>query len=146
MSKRAKPVPGHDLADEILRLSSLHAQTRGLLEQATANRDAIAEERNRIMDSQLKELAVLRANLASALRRLEILAFVIDEQQQQQQRMLPPCPHPDDALVNGPRISLRWGTAPTKMCCACGAWRDDRAGRGAWQPATALAAYFIEED
>ncbi len=40
------------------------------------------------------------------------------------------CPHPDDSLVPGPRVSYmtRVGSLPTLICSQCYAWRSDVTG------------------
>lgn len=41
------------------------------------------------------------------------------------------CKH-DDLLVPGPRVDMRWGTAPTQICAKCGAWRTMLHVPGLW--------------
>lgn len=42
------------------------------------------------------------------------------------------CPHQD--REEGPRVPLRWGSAPTEVCRQCGAYRTMHHGPGRWQP------------
>lgn len=41
------------------------------------------------------------------------------------------CAH--DRVLTGPRIPLRWGTAPTEVCSDCGAWRTTHHQPGRWR-------------
>lgn len=54
------------------------------------------------------------------------------------------CPH--EWVNDGPRIPLRYGSAPTEVCTDCGAWRDIRPPVGAWRPAAELAFSFQDPE
>lgn len=46
----------------------------------------------------------------------------------------------------GPRVPLRWGSAPTQVCNACGWWRLDHHGfKSMWRSPAALVE-ALEED
>lgn len=44
------------------------------------------------------------------------------------------CTHPPEAIAQGPRIPLRWGSGPTEVCRRCGAWRSTLYVPGPWRP------------
>lgn len=54
--------------------------------------------------------------------------------------------HPIDARKPGPRIPRVYGSGPTIICTACGAWTPDWGGRPIWHSGDTLEAAVQEDD
>jgi hypothetical protein len=54
------------------------------------------------------------------------------------------CPHHFEN--EGPRIPLRYGSAATMICTACGAWRQTRVVPAQWEPAETLSRAFTDDE
>jgi hypothetical protein len=46
----------------------------------------------------------------------------------------------------GPRVPLRYGSAPTQVCRLCGSWRTVHHVMGLWRPAHTLAEALKEDE
>lgn len=51
-----------------------------------------------------------------------------------------------DVFEDGPRVPLRYGSAPTDVCVMCGAWRTTHHVLGHWQRVETLEEALQESD
>lgn len=56
------------------------------------------------------------------------------------------CRHPRGTIGAGPRIPRVYGTGPTEVCGACGAWRTAWETPGPWRPEAELAERMQEDE
>jgi len=54
------------------------------------------------------------------------------------------CSHPASYRRNGPRVPLRYGTAPSEVCRKCGAWRTVLHVPGDWHEDQTIDEYKKE--
>lgn len=126
-------------------------QRYGTLLQAHNGRDALRDSYEEALDAIMytRQAVEEEADKLERLVLFEIHASAITlagrlrhhiERRTARARMNAPCDHPAERQIDGPRIPLRWGSAATKMCTACGAWRDVRHPGTAWFDGRSFAA------